>query len=651
MNSERPAASLSSEEFIRNLADSGLIPSEEIARALGPPGADSDTLVRQLLDSGKLTGFQVDAVLDRRFEALRLGNYDVLERLGAGGMGTVFKARHRRMKRVVALKLLGKEVASAPTFVARFQREVETIAQLSHPNIVMAFDADEAEAGPFLVMEFVDGRDLASEVQTSGPLSAHDAVDAVLQAARGLQYAHERGLVHRDIKPANLLRDRSGTVKVADLGLARFSSGLGKEVNSSLTQAGSIVGTLDYMSPEQAVNSGGIDHRADIYSLGCTLYYLLAGQPPYTGPTLMALLMKHSAAAIPSLRTARPDIPAELDAIFQKMVAKQPAERHASMAEVVATLESVKGQVDSASAPILLLAPGQTAPNMQAATIAVGPQDQQALRTDTTTAAPPPATGGHEARPSPLAGLCVVVAEPSRTQAGIIRKYLQELGVQDVHSARSAQEAVALARKLKPQALLSAMHLPDLTGAQLAAALAAAPECAGVGLVLITSQDQSAAGIDRAVLMYKPFDQQQLARSLAQATGRQPQEAPRRPTEHLRVLIADDSAAARAHVRAVLRGLGFSQFTEARDGAAAVELLRQERFDLVVSDYNMPRLNGGEVTHFIRHESATPAVPVLMVTTETDPDLREKMRQAGVSAICEKSFRPEAVRALLSRLL
>src|SRR5262249_12899390 len=154
--------------------------------------------------AGHLTGYQADAVLDRRFDLLRIGNYTVLDRIGAGGMGTVFKAQHRRMKRIVALKILTRDAAEQGSFAQRFQREVETIAQLSHPNIVMAFDADECEAGHFLVMEFVNGRDLASEVKNGGPLSIADAIRCTIQAARGLEYAHAQGIIHRDIKPANL---------------------------------------------------------------------------------------------------------------------------------------------------------------------------------------------------------------------------------------------------------------------------------------------------------------------------------------------------------------------------------------------------------------------------------------------------------------
>src|SRR5262249_8475220 len=160
-----------------------------------------------------------------------------------------FKARHRRMKRIVALKVLSHQGTEAEKFVQRFQREVETIARLSHPNIVMAFDADEGEIGPFLVMEFVNGRDLTTEVTMNGPLSVAAAVDQILQAARGLEYAHSQGIIHRDIKPGNLLRDTEGMVKVADLGLARFNEP--GSTQSSLTQAGGVVGTVDFMSPEQ----------------------------------------------------------------------------------------------------------------------------------------------------------------------------------------------------------------------------------------------------------------------------------------------------------------------------------------------------------------------------------------------------------------
>src|SRR5262249_44978451 len=196
-------------------------------------------------------------------------------RRGRAGRPPVSKPRHKRMRRIVAIKVLSREVAQDERFIKRFQREVEAVARLSHPNIVMAHDADEADVGHFLVMEFVNGRDLATEVEERGPLPVHEALDCLLQAARALDYAHGQGVIHRDIKPPNLMRDAHGVVKVADLGLARFRDPPGRTVaaRSALTQAGSIMGTVDYMSPEQAIGSTDIDHRTDVYSLGGTLHY------------------------------------------------------------------------------------------------------------------------------------------------------------------------------------------------------------------------------------------------------------------------------------------------------------------------------------------------------------------------------------------
>ncbi len=336
MKTNQPAALVSTEQFLQALTEGNLLSGDDLTNTLGSADRthpDGRVLAQRLVDAGKLTPYQSLAVLERRFEELHVGNYEVLDLLGRGGMGTVFKARHRRMKRIVALKVLAREVAAEGSFLQRFQREVETIAQLSHPNIVMAHDADEAAIGPFLVMEFVNGRDLASEVTKSGPLSVADALDCTLQAARGLEYAHGKGIIHRDIKPANLLRDVNGLVKVADLGLARLSGtpAGGSGVIGGLTQAGGIVGTTDYMPPEQALDSTSIDQRADTYSLGCTLYFLLAGRPPYSASSLMGLLLKHRDDPIPSLTATRSDVPAEVDNLYRRMVAKKPADRPSPM--------------------------------------------------------------------------------------------------------------------------------------------------------------------------------------------------------------------------------------------------------------------------------------------------------------------------------
>jgi serine/threonine protein kinase len=327
--------------FLNNLRDSGLFSAEEfrsLTEALQAVAGAEENAAGRLVEAGLLTPYQAESVRERRFGGLTLGPYVVLERIGVGGMGTVYKARHRRMKRLVAVKLLAEDVAEDDAFVRRFHREIEAVARLSHPNIVLAFDAAEADGGHYLVMEYVAGCDLASEVRERGPLPVRDAVACGLQAARALEHAHRQGIIHRDVKPGNLLRDAAGTVKVADFGLARLD-GPGETEDGHGLAGGGILGTVDYMPPEQAIDSQRLDHRADIYSLGCTLYYLLAGQPPYSGDRVLAVLRQHREAPAPSPAACRPDVPAALDALVRRMAAKDPRERPQSMSEVVEVLE------------------------------------------------------------------------------------------------------------------------------------------------------------------------------------------------------------------------------------------------------------------------------------------------------------------------
>jgi serine/threonine protein kinase len=640
------ATQLSREAFLRNLKDSGLFSKEEIdsgvAALPASQAADGDAVAQGLVAVGKLTPFQAAAVRERRFDELVLGNYQVLGRLGAGGMGTVYKARHRRMKRVVAIKVLSAKVSKSEEFVKRFQREVEAVACLSHPNIVMAFDAGEAEAGHFLVMEFVNGRDLATEVQQRGPLPVAEAVACAVQAARALDYVHRQGIIHRDIKPANLLRDVSGVVKVADLGLARFNDALGQPPpeQGALTQAGTIMGTVDYMPPEQALGLTNVDARADQYSLGCTLHYLLTGRPPYQGATLMATLLLHRDAPLPSLGAARGDVPAALDPIFHRMVAKKPEERFVSLAEVVAALEALA----------LVPAPQPPPAVHVLEAVSVPPPAETALISPPSDARPGLAEASSQtvdlrpAETSNAGGTAVLLVEPSRSQAVIIRGYLQKLGFSDVPTAPSGQKALELARAAPPGVIVSAMHLADMTGVQLAQQVRAEAALAATGFVLITSQAavQEADALSQAgdlTLLPKPFDADHLGQALAAATN-----------SRRRVLVVDDSAAARRHVRSVLAGLGLSHITEAADGAEAQALLEKGAFDLVVTDYNMPRLDGRGLVEFIRSRPQGQDVPVILVTTETDPERLAAVSRLGVSAICEKSFSPEAVRAVLRTL-
>src|SRR6185437_6316404 len=216
------------------------------------------------------------------------------------------------------------------SYLGRFHREARAAAALDHPNIVRAFDVDHEGDVHYLVMEYVEGSDLRELVETGGPLDFRTAADYIRQASDGLAHAHEAGLIHRDLKPANLLVDRKGVVKVLDLGLARFAD----DAEASLTREfdEKVLGTVDYMSPEQAIDSHRTDGRADIYSLGCTLYFALTGHPPFPEGTLAQRLMAHQTKEPVDLRTARPYMPAELAAICRRMMAKLPSARYPSAA-------------------------------------------------------------------------------------------------------------------------------------------------------------------------------------------------------------------------------------------------------------------------------------------------------------------------------
>ncbi len=296
-------------------------------------------LARELLKRDWLTPFQVNQLFQGRAGDIVLGPYLLLERLGEGGMGAVFKARHQIMDRIVALKLIRKDRLADPEAVRRFHREIRAAAQLTHPNIVTAHDADQAGDTHFLVMEYVEGTDLRKLVKQRGPLPVAEACEYVRQAALGLQHAHERGLVHRDIKPANLLLTaQNPTVKILDMGLARLHQA-GEQTAGDLTKEGAVMGTPDYMAPEQARESHTVDIRADLYSLGCTLFYLLTGQPPFPGGTLGQKICKHQLEPPPALEERRPGLPPALGALLRRLLAKKPEERYQTPAEVVLALE------------------------------------------------------------------------------------------------------------------------------------------------------------------------------------------------------------------------------------------------------------------------------------------------------------------------
>jgi serine/threonine protein kinase len=271
----------------------------------------------------------------------RLGQYELVERLGQGGMGTVYKALHTRLKRPVALKLLPKDRLQDAQAVARFQREMEAIGRLDHPHLVRAFDAGEADGQLYLAMEFLEGTDLARLVRRLGPLSVANACEAIRQAAQGLAYAHDHGLVHRDVKPSNLLLTTGGEVKVLDLGLARLASD--QPTIDETTTLGQVLGTGDFIAPEQGQDPRQADPRSDIYALGCTLYFLLAGEAPFgRSPydTFLQKVLAHAHEPLPPIQSRRKGLPEDLVAILERMTAKAPSARFQAAAEVARALEA-----------------------------------------------------------------------------------------------------------------------------------------------------------------------------------------------------------------------------------------------------------------------------------------------------------------------
>jgi Protein kinase domain/Putative zinc-finger len=265
--------------------------------------------------------------------------YRIVRKLGQGGMGAVYQAEHKLMERVVAVKVIAAGLVDSPDAVERFQREVRAAAKLDHPNIVRAFDADTAGGAMLLAMEFVPGRSLADVVHSKGPLPVAYACQCVRQAAQGLQHAAEQGMVHRDIKPQNLMLSDKGVVKVLDFGLAKVVSE--RLSQPGLTGQNMVMGTPEYMAPEQVRNTSAADIRADIYSLGCTLFYLLTGRPPFRGESAIDVVSKQVTDAPPRVTELRPDVPAELADLVDQMLAKDPAARPQTPRDVAKALAAL----------------------------------------------------------------------------------------------------------------------------------------------------------------------------------------------------------------------------------------------------------------------------------------------------------------------
>jgi serine/threonine protein kinase len=326
------AAPATTAEFIDLLRKSGVSDEKRLEahlqkiQAAGPFPQEPAKLAGMLVRDGLLTHFQAEQILQGKWRRFTIGKYKVLERLGSGGMGSVYLCEHKLMRRRVAVKVLPTAKAQDPSSLERFYREARAVAALDHPNIVHAYDIDQDENLHFLVMEYVDGASLQEMVKRNGAMNSLRAAHYMRQAALGLQHAHNAGLVHRDIKPGNILVDRTGVVKILDMGLARFFNDEEDILTKKYDE--NVLGTADYLAPEQALDSHGVDIRADIYSLGATFYFVLSGRTPFGEGTVAQKLIWHQTRAPKPIRSFRQDVPQEFAAVIEKMMSKDPAQRY-----------------------------------------------------------------------------------------------------------------------------------------------------------------------------------------------------------------------------------------------------------------------------------------------------------------------------------
>lgn len=332
------------------LLETGLISRQQFQELSDRKNPD-DTLpsvagiTRRLVEAGALTPYQAGYISDGNPERLVIDEYVLVDLLGSGGMGEVYLARHRIMQREVAIKLLVPRSAELIESIERFKREARAAAKLSHPNVVTALDAGVHNNQYYLVMEYVKGQNLGNLIRTQGAVRLDRALDFSIQAGQGIEYAHRQGVIHRDIKPSNLLLSDDGTVKVTDLGLSRVLQPDEKVTEFSdegdgLTSSGMIMGTVDFMAPEQAVTPRAADERADIYGLGCTLYFLATGGPVFSGDTPMARLIAHRETPVPKITDVLPNAPQHLNRVLKRMLAKDPDNRYQSIGEALRELRS-----------------------------------------------------------------------------------------------------------------------------------------------------------------------------------------------------------------------------------------------------------------------------------------------------------------------
>jgi serine/threonine protein kinase len=332
------------DELLALVRKSGLVDPARLTAALELPSSHErpDTpkqLAALLVRRGCITLFQAEQFLLGKWRGFTIGKYKVLERLGSGGCGTVYLCEHVLVQRKVAVKVLPTSRADNPAALGRFYREARAAGRLNHPNLVKCHDVDEENGLHFLVLDYVDGTSLHELISRFGRLSVPRAANYIRQAALGLQAAHEAGLIHRDVKPANILLDRNGVIRVLDLGLARFFA----DEDDPLTlkyDENNVLGTADYVAPEQALNSHDVDIRADVYSLGATFYFLLVGHPPFPDGKAPQKLIWHQVKQPTPIRRLRAEIPQKMATVLERMMAKDPAQRQQSPGEVAENLSA-----------------------------------------------------------------------------------------------------------------------------------------------------------------------------------------------------------------------------------------------------------------------------------------------------------------------
>ncbi len=334
---------LSTDSFLSTVRQSGLVEESQFKKfwqnfeQAGKNRQDVDLIAGELISANLLSKWQIDKLLQGKHKGFFLGKYKLISLLGSGGMSAVYLAEHTLMRRRVAIKVLPQSRIEDSSYLERFHREAQAVASLDHPNIMRAYDVDQEGKVHFLVMEYIEGQNFLELVAQQGPLNFVNSAEYIRQSAEGLSHAHEAGMIHRDIKPGNILVDKRGVVKILDMGLAMFFDPTGKDdEQSSLTiqHDERVLGTADYLSPEQALNSHAVDVRTDIYSLGCTFYYILTGHPPFPEGSLAQRLLFHQTRQPAPVEKDRPDISPALAAILRKMMEKRPIDRFQTAREV-----------------------------------------------------------------------------------------------------------------------------------------------------------------------------------------------------------------------------------------------------------------------------------------------------------------------------